>query len=199
MPVADFALADQHGVVHRLEGYRDSAAVVLMVQGNGCPIVRSALPDLAAVRARFAERNVAFVMINANPQDDRDSIRAEAEEWGMDLPILVDENQAIAKRLRLTRTAETLVLTRTPGAAPDWRLAYRGPVNDRLSYGRARQAANHHYLAAAVDAVLAGKAPAVAARDAKGCLISFLPPDADAPAANRPSSDHAAHSSAPGR
>lgn len=178
-PVADFALADQHGAVHRLSGYRDAAAVVFMVQGNGCPIVRTALPDLAAVRAQFAERNVAFLMINANLQDDRDSIRAEAEEWGIDLPILVDETQAVGRRLALTRTAETLLFAPPPEAAAEWQLAYRGPINDRLSYGRQRAAANEHYLATAIDAVLAGEEPAVAARDAKGCLISFPPPDGD--------------------
>ena len=186
-PVADFALVDQHGAVHRLSGYGDAAAVVFMVQGNGCPIVRTALPDLAAVRARFAERNVAFLMINANLQDDRESIRAEAEEWGIDLPILVDETQAIGRQLALTRTAETLVLAPTPEAPAEWRLAYRGPINDRLSYGRQRAAANEHYLATALDAVLAGEEPAVAARDAKGCLISFPPPQADAELAGKPS------------
>lgn len=182
LPVADFALADQHGVLHRLGGYRDNAAVVLTVQGNGCPIVRNALADLAAVRTRFAERNVAFLMINSNLQDDGDSIRAEAREWGMDLPILVDETQTVGERLRLTRTAETLVLV---PEAETWRIAYRGPVNDRLSYERQRQAANEHYLEAALEAVLAGQEPAIAVREAIGCLINFperkaiaSPPDA---------------------
>lgn len=193
LPVADFALADQHGALHRLDGYRDAAAVVFMVQGNGCPIVRTALPDLTAVRAQFAERNVAFLMINANLQDDRDRIRAEAEEWGIDLPILVDETQAIGRQLQLTRTAETLLLTPPATAGAEWRLAYRGPINDRLSYGRQRAAANEHYLATAIEAVLAGEEPAVAARDAKGCLISF-PPDAEAERADQPSASQAASS-----
>lgn len=170
LPVADFALADQHGVQHRLASYRDAAAVVLTVQGNGCPIVRNALPDLAAVRARFRDRDIAFLMINSNLQDDADSVRAEAEEWGIDLPVLIDEAQSVGERLRLTRTAETLVLT---PEAESWRVVYRGPVNDRLSYERQRQVANEHYLAEALEAVLAGREPAVAAREAIGCLINF--------------------------
>lgn len=194
LPVADFALADQYGALHQLDGYRDAAAVVFMVQGNGCPIVRTALPDLTAVRAQFAERNVTFLMINANLQDDRERIRAEAEEWGIDLPILVDETQAIGRQLQLTRTAETLLLTPPANAGAEWRLAYRGPINDRLSYGRQRAAANEHYLATAIEAVLAGEEPAVAARDAKGCLISFPPPDADAELADQPSASQAASS-----
>lgn len=169
-PVADFALADQHGVQHRLASYRNAGAVVLTVQGNGCPILRNALPDLAAVRARFATRNVVFLMINSNLQDDGDSVRAEAEEWGIDLPVLIDGTQSVGGRLRLTRTAETLVLV---PEAEFWRVAYRGPINDRLSYERQRQAANEHYLAAALDAVLAGREPAVPTREAIGCLINF--------------------------
>ncbi len=179
LPVADFALADQHGVQHRLASYRNAAALVLTVQGNGCPIVRNALPDLAAVRARFQDRDVAFLMINSNLQDDAASVRAEAEEWGIDLPILIDAAQSVGERLRLTRTAEALVLVPQEHS---WRVAYRGPVNDRLSYERQRRAANEHYLAAALEAVLAGQEPAASTREAIGCLINFPERDRAAPA-----------------
>lgn len=167
LTVKDFTLADQHGVEHRLYGYEDAAAVVLMVQGNGCPVVRNALVDLRAVRERFQKRDVVFLMINSNLQDESASIREEAEEWGIDLPILVDHSQRVGKELLLTRTAEVLVLD------DGWRIAYRGPINDRLSYERQRQSARHHYLADALDAVLAGETPSVTAKDAIGCLINF--------------------------
>ena len=167
LTVEDFALRDHLGVDHRLYSYADADAVVLMVQGNGCPVVRNALIDLRAVRERFAERNVAFLMINSNLQDRTETIRAEANEWGIDLPILVDESQQIGERLALTRTAEVLVLD------ANWQLAYRGPINDRLSYERQRATAQHHYLADALDAVLAGETPAIEAKGAIGCLINF--------------------------
>lgn len=167
LTVQDFTLPDQHGVEHRLYDYGDAAAVVLMVQGNGCPVVRNALVDLRAVRERFQERDVVFLMINSNLQDEPASIREEAEEWGIDLPILVDASQRVGDQLLLTRTAEMLVLDGS------WRVAYRGPINDRLSYERQRRNAQQHYLADALDAVLAGETPAVAAKDAIGCLINF--------------------------
>ena len=174
LPVADFALADQAGNPHRLSAYADAKAIVFMVQGNGCPVVRNALPDLREARARFQERGVAFLMINANLQDGAESIRAEAEEFGIDFPILVDESQAVGERLALTRTAEVLVLD----AARE--IAYRGPINDRLAYERQRKAARRHYLADALDAVLAGRTPAVRSKMAIGCLIHF--PDRGEPA-----------------
>ena len=168
MPVGNFTLTDHVGNRHELYGHGDAKAIVLMVQGNGCPVVRNALIDLAAVRERFRGDSVRFLMINSNLQDHHESIRAEAEEWGIDLPILVDGAQEVGEALALTRTAEVLVIdTRS------WAIAYRGPINDRLVYERQRESADNHYVADAVAAVLAGERPAVDSIAAIGCLINF--------------------------
>ena len=186
LQVDDFALRDHRGDLHRLDGYADASAVVLMVQGNGCPVVRNALPDLRTVRGRYEGQGVVFLMINSNLQDTAETIRAEAEEFGIDLPILVDEAQEVGLVLELTRTAEVLVLDALR------QVAYRGPINDRLSYERQRAAAQHHYLADALDAVLAGDVPALAVKDAIGCLINF-PARSDADQAPATQHAHAAH------
>ena len=168
MPIANFALTDQSGATRELFDGADAQVVVLMVQGNGCPVVRNALIDLAAVRERFRGEPVRFLMINSNLQDDADSIRAEAEEWGIDLPVLVDATQEVGEALGFTRTAEALVIdTRSRS------LAYRGPINDRLAYERQRRAADHHYVVDAVEAVLADEAPTVKSIAPVGCLINF--------------------------
>ncbi len=167
-PVQNFALRDHRGKSHELQDYAGTGAVVLMVQGNGCPVVRNALTDLRTVRERYRDQDIAFLMLNANLQDDAESIRAEAVEWGIDLPILVDETQQVGESLALTRTAEVLVID-----PASWEIAYRGPINDRLSYERQRRAARNHYLADALDAVLAGARPGIEAKGAIGCLINF--------------------------
>ena len=173
--VDNFTLLDHRGKAHELHYHSDAEAVVLVVQGNGCPVVRNALPDLREVRERYAGAGVVFLMINSNLQDTRESVRAEAEEWGIDLPILIDETQLVGEGLRLTRTAEALVID------PDgWQLVYRGPINDRLSYERQLAEAKTHYLADAIDALRAGTEPQVAQQDAIGCLINF--PERDNPA-----------------
>ena len=173
--VDNFTLLDHRGEAHELHYHSDAEAVVLVVQGNGCPVVRNALPDLREVRERYAGAGVVFLMINSNLQDTRESVQAEAEEWGIDLPILIDETQLVGESLRLTRTAEALVID------PDgWQLVYRGPINDRLSYERQLAEAKTHYLADAIDALRAGTEPQVAQQDAIGCLINF--PERDNPA-----------------
>ncbi len=168
MPLDNFALTDQSGAKHQLFDDGDAKVVVLLVQGNGCPVVRNALIDLASVREHFEGAPVRFLMINSNLQDDQASIRAEAEEWGIDLPVLVDDAQEVGEALAFTRTAEALVIdTRSRS------IAYRGPINDRLVYERQRRQADNHYVVDAVSAVLAGERPVVETVAPIGCLINF--------------------------
>ena len=172
--VDNFALLDHRGEAHELYYHSDAAAVVLIVQGNGCPIVRNALADYRALGEAYAERGVRFLMINSNLQDNRQSIAAEAQEWNIPFPILVDETQLIGEALNLTRTAEVLVID------PDgWQLVYRGAVNDRLTYERQRQAAQRHYVREALDALLEDAPVAVDGQAAMGCLMNLPGAKAD--------------------
>ena len=166
--VEDFRLLDQSGASHELYRYSDKKAVVLISQGNGCPIFQKSIPEIKALRDRYAPRGIAFLLLNANPQDDRESIAKEAADYGLDLPILVDESQAIAESLSITRTAEAIVIE--PGK---WRILYRGAIDDRLYYGVEKPTVSKHYLADALDAALAGKEPETKRKDVFGCLIRF--------------------------
>ncbi|MCZ6659626.1 MAG: redoxin domain-containing protein [Gammaproteobacteria bacterium] len=170
MRVDNFVLLDHEGDAHELYYHGDASAVVIMVQGNGCPIVRNALTDYKALRDQYQDQGVEFLMLNSNLQDNRASIKKEADEWAIDFPILVDETQLIGESLNLIRTAEVLVID-----PKGWQIVYRGPLNDRLDYERQRNEANEHYAAKALDAVLSGEAQAieVAQRDSIGCLINF--------------------------
>jgi peroxiredoxin len=166
--VDNFRLLDQNGASHELYYLSDARAVVLMVYGNGCNIVRNTLPGLKELRDRYRALGVEFLLIDSNLQDDRDAVAREAAEFGVDFPILADETQLIGEALGVTRTADVFVVD-----PKTWKLAYRGPIDDRLAYGKQKPAAGRHYLADALDAVLAGKPPASAQVDALGCLVNF--------------------------
>ncbi len=166
--VENFRLLDQAGASHELYYLSDMKAIVLMTHGNGCPIVHKALPELKALRDRYGAQGVAFVLLNSNLQDDRGAVAQEAAEYGIDFPILIDETQLIGESLGVDRTAEVLLID-----PKTWKAVYRGPVDDRLSYGAQRPAPNKHYLADALEAMLAGKSVTLARVDAPGCLINF--------------------------
>jgi peroxiredoxin len=165
--VDDFALLDERGRFHQLADLAGARAVVLFVQGNGCPIARGAIPALRAVRAELEPRGVVFLALNASPQDGRAEIAAEAAEFELGVPVLRDETQLVAGALGVTRTAEVFVID--PAAR---RLLYRGPVDDRLHY-EAQRPAREHYLRDVLRAHLAGEPGAYVARPSAGCLLLF--------------------------
>ena len=71
--VDNFRLLDQNGASHELYYLSDAKAVVIMVHGNGCPIVRNTLPGLKEIRDRYRDQGVEFLLINPNLQDGRDT------------------------------------------------------------------------------------------------------------------------------
>ncbi|WP_262693547.1 redoxin domain-containing protein [Kordiimonas aquimaris] len=166
--VDNFTLLDHKGRSHELYYYSDAPAIVLMIQGNGCPIVRNAWSDYQAVRDQFLGQGVQFYMLNANRQDSRAKLNGEAEDFGYDMPILKDETQLVAEALGVKRTAEVLVIS-----PDDWSIVYRGPVNDRIGYGQQRSTAGENYLADALSATLAGEAVEKRIRASKGCIVNL--------------------------
>jgi peroxiredoxin len=165
--VSNFTLLDFDGKSHELYKLSDRKAIVLMTQGNGCPIVRLSMPGLRDIRDRYRAHGVEVLLINSNLQDTAQSIKAEAQEFEFNLPILIDGSQTVGEALGVNRTAEVFVID-----PKSWKVVYHGPVDDRLGY-EAQRPANQHYLADALDAILAGKPVAVANVMSPGCLISF--------------------------
>ncbi len=170
--VDNFELIDHQGKAHELSYYSDMDAVVLMVQGNGCPIVRNALPEFQKIVDSYQGKNVAFMLINSNFQDNRNNIAAEAKEFGYQLPILVDDTQLVGESLGFERTGEVFVIN-----PKDWTLAYRGAINDRLGYETQKVAATEHYMEDAINALIAGEEVKLAQTVAKGCIINMVEAD----------------------
>jgi len=167
-PIDNFNLLDHTGKSHELFYYSDAKAIVIMIHGNGCPIVRNSVNDYMDLSKKYRGKKVRFFMLNSNLQDDRNSIAAEAAAWNVTLPILVDDTQIVGRELTLSRTAEVLIID------PRKRqIVYRGPLHDRVTYENQIDKASIHYTQNALDAVLAKKPVPVANEHVKGCLINF--------------------------
>jgi len=168
--IPDFELTDQNGKVHTLNDYKDYDYAVFYVQGVGCPIARIAVPNFREVRDEFSGKNVSFTMFNSNIQDNLARISREANEFGIDFPIMKDEGQKLAKALGVERTAEVFVVNpRTQ------EVLFRGPINDQLGYETQRNEASAHYLKDALNTVLAGGVVNMDdIPDSKGCLVAIF-------------------------
>jgi peroxiredoxin len=165
--VADFKLTDHAGKARSLYEPTSTKPVVVMIQGNGCPIVRHAMISLREISERYADKGVRFMLLNSNLQDNPETITKEVTEFEYPFPVLVDKNQKVGEALQVQRNSEVFVID------PQTRkLVYRGPLDDRLSYERQRPATKH-YLGDALDAVLAGQPVKVPYADGVGCIVNF--------------------------
>ncbi|MBX9791682.1 MAG: redoxin domain-containing protein [Pirellulales bacterium] len=177
--VADFTLADYRGKEVSLADYKDSKAVVLAFLGVECPLARAYAPRLTELAKEFADKNVAFLVIDANRQDSLSELAHFARQFSLELPLLKDPNQQVADAVGATRTPEVFVLD------TESRVRYAGRIDDQFGVERGgsfqRPQPTRRDLAVALDQVLAGQPVEVAHTTSTGCLIGRARP-ADAQA-----------------
>lgn len=165
----DYALYDANGQFHRLSYYNNSKAIVLYVQGNGCPIVRNALFDFHQIVNDYQEKGFTFFMLNSNPQDDRINTHKEAQEFEFEVPVLLDSAQLLADEFDINSTAEAIALHPVSRE-----ILFRGPINNRLDYEAQKVAPTETYLRDALDAILKGKTELGSEPTVKGCKVTRL-------------------------
>ncbi|MBM3933185.1 MAG: thioredoxin family protein [SAR202 cluster bacterium] len=164
-----FTLPGVDGKKHSLADYGKQEAVVLAFTCNHCPYAQAWEGRLIQAQADYAKKGVQVLAISSNdpvafPADDFDHMKQRAKEKGYNYPYLFDESQAVAKAYGAARTPEIFVFDKM-GV-----LRYHGVVDDNHENPGAVQ---HLYLRDALDAVLAGRAPAVADTPPKGCTIKW--------------------------
>ncbi len=140
-------------------------ATVVVFTGTVCPINTSYFLTLGKLFDEFKNKGVAFVAVNANPQDDAAKIVEHAKRNHLPFPVLKDERQTLADRFGAKFTPEAFVLD----AARVVR--YRGRIDDQFGFGYKRTAPTRRDLAVAVEEVLTGKPVSVQATEVEGCAI----------------------------
>jgi peroxiredoxin len=167
-PAPGFRLPTTEGREAALEDLSGATAVVVAFWCNHCPYVRAWEERFNEIARDYAGRGVATVAICANdavshPGDSFEQMAARASEQGYAFPYARDDPQAVARAYGAERTPEVFVLD---GAR---RVAYHGAIDDSAD----PDAVTAHHLRAALDAVLAGGAPARPDTPAVGCTIKW--------------------------
>jgi thiol-disulfide isomerase/thioredoxin len=148
---------------------REAKAVVVLFLGTECPVSNAYVPVLSALAREYESRGVLFVGVNSNRQDDATAVARHAKEYNLPFLMLKDEGAALADRFAAKRTPEAFVLdgTRT--------VRYRGRIDDQYDKGVQRPRPGRRELAAALDAMLAGKDVTRAVTEPAGCFIGRSP------------------------
>ncbi len=166
--VENFLLLDHEGKSRELYRQAGARAVVLIFTTSGCPIIEKSTPTIKTLRDQFASKGVVFWFVDSNADDDAKTVGEEARDFAIDLPVLLDHSQSVARSLGATRTAEAFCIE-----PKSWKVFYRGAIDDRLGYGTERPHASHAYLENALNNFLAGKKIKPARTEVKGCAIHF--------------------------
>ena len=166
--IANFKLADQTGKAWELYKLTDAKAIVLTMHTKGCPIGQQLTPDFKELQAKYEAKGVKFLMLNSNLYDTPAAIAEEMKSFGSTIPVLKDADQKVGEPLGVERATETLVIQ--PGT---WKVLYQGPINDRVTYGRARAKAETQYVGGVVDAMLAGQSVTPSFVAPEGCILVF--------------------------
>jgi thiol-disulfide isomerase/thioredoxin len=152
--------------------HRGSPALLVMFICNHCPYVIHVRPEITRLVQEYMPKGVRVIAINSNniethPQDGPDSMKqlAVLERW--EFPFAFDATQEVAKAFRAACTPDFFLFDE------DQKLAYRGQLDDsRPQNGKPLSGAD---LRAAIEAVLAGKAPAADQKASIGCNIKWKP------------------------
>lgn len=159
--VDNFMLADQSGVGHELQYYRNAKAIVLASHQIGDAASEKTAAALAKAKAAYGDKGVEFFLINSSLKDSRESIAKAAADLGV--PVLDDELQLVGRSLGVMQTGEVFVVD-----PATWKVLYHGPVDKTLAAKKTNAS-----LAGALDAVLAGKPVAVDTAQVKGTKLTF--------------------------
>jgi peroxiredoxin len=150
---------------HSLKDLAKAKAVVIVFTCNTCPVAQAYEDRLEQIAKDYKDKGVTLVAINVN-KDKRNSLAAmkeRATEKAFTFAYLFDPSQQIARDYGATCTPHAFLLDQHR------KVVYMGSIDDNMDIG----GVTSHSLRDAIDAVVAGKEPAVATTKQFGCGIHY--------------------------
>ncbi|MEW6324769.1 MAG: thioredoxin family protein [Nitrospirota bacterium] len=148
---------------------KGAKALAVIFSCNHCPYVQAWEDRMIGLGKTYQAKGVAFALINANDpkkysEDGFPEMVKRAKAKGYPFPYLHDETQETARAYGATRTPEVFLFDSQRA------LRYHGRIDDNYENP---QAVRSHDFREALEAVLAGRAPATADTPLAGCTIKW--------------------------
>ena len=186
----DFTLPGIDGKMHSLADYASSPVLVIVFTCNHCPIAQVYEKRISQLAEDYGGRGVAVVAIQPNApealrvdeldcsdiSESLEEMKIRAKYKHLDYPYLYDgETQQTARAYGPQATPHVFVFDK------DRILRYEGRMDDNYRIERVKS----QDARAAIDAVLAGREPAVTHTGVFGCSTKWKEKEADRLAADR--------------
>jgi peroxiredoxin len=158
--VENFTLPDVNGKQHSLDSLKGKNGTVVIFLSKQCPVVQGYNERISKIAADYKAKGVAFVGMNSNATETLEEVKTHADK-NYAFPMLIDKGNVIADKFGATVTPEVYYFNK------EGVLVYRG----RIDNSRNGDNITDNTLRNALDAVLDGKAVALAEAPAAGCTI----------------------------
>jgi peroxiredoxin len=152
------------GKQHSLSDLQKKKIVVVVFTCNSCAVAADYEDRIVAFAKEHADRvAIVAISVSKHPDDSLPKMKELAEKKKFPFAYLLDASQQIGKDYGAAYTPEFFVL------GPDRKIIYMGAMDDSSIAASVKT----KYLAPAVEAALAGKAPAATETLARGCRIRY--------------------------
>lgn len=169
IPSADVAMKSVDGKELTLAAAKGAKGTLVVFTCNHCPFAKAWEDRIVELGNAYASKGIGVVAINSNDpkvntEDGYEQMVARSNEKKMAFPYVVDATSGVARAFGASKTPEAFLFD------AGGKLVYHGTIDDNA---REPEKVVERYLADALDAVVAGKAPAKAETKALGCSIKF--------------------------
>jgi peroxiredoxin len=170
--VKDFSLKNVDGKMVAMKDFSKAKGILVIFTCNHCPFSVAYEQRIMNLDVKYRPLGYPVIAINPNdpaivPDDSYENMVRIAQEKGYTFPYLFDETQEVAKAFGAAKTPHVFLLNKTKSK---WILEYMGAIDNNSD--DATQA-DKKYTEDAVDALLAGKKPAVTETKAIGCGVKW--------------------------
>jgi len=173
-PAPDFTLTDTKGVSHKLSDFKGKVVVLEWIN-LGCPYVKGQYggKNMQGLQKAYGAKDVVWLSICSSATGEQGYY--SAADWNAKIAehgiaataVLIDEPGTVGKLYGAKTTPHMYVV------AADGTLAYNGAIDSANSTKPSDIAGATNYVAAAVDALLAGKPVATTATKPYGCGVKY--------------------------
>lgn len=176
------SLRDLRGSRRSLHSFGGDRHLVLAFLGTDCPLSSVYVPTLNKLSDTYHKKGIQFLAIYPNDNEDFDAVAAHSYDRDIPFPVLKDLNQQLAHTVGVTRVPSVVILD------TEFKLRYRGRIDDRYGVGFRRPKATRSDLEEAIKEIVASKKVSIAETEADGCLLDIagkLPARKDVTYANQ--------------
>lgn len=163
---ANLTFKDIHYLPRQIREFGEPSATVLVFITRECPLAKRYLPKVVALEQEFRAQGVQFAFVNVGADESIVSAATQMVENAVPFPLLKDFDLESSRALGITRTPEAVVLDR------EYRLRYRGRVDDQYRLSGVRPTPSREDLKEAIVEVVNGRNVSVSETPSEGCALT---------------------------